>query len=183
VWGSGCIDLCFLDLGINWRWLVGFTYRPLHCWGKSPRYPLQRWLSEPHSRSGRSGEVTITDQAGTRTPTPRMSSQQPVAVASYRGSPLYICNNTEPHFGQMNSPDEVALESLYSVERWGLSDQLRVEWWGLSDQLRVEWRGLSDQLRVERWGLSYQLRGEWWGLSDQLRVEWWGLSDQLRRIL
>jgi hypothetical protein len=29
VWGSGCIDPHFLDLGTSWRWVVSFTPRPL----------------------------------------------------------------------------------------------------------------------------------------------------------
>jgi hypothetical protein len=39
VWGSGCIDPRFLDLGTNWRWVVSFTPLPHYHRGKS-RYPL-----------------------------------------------------------------------------------------------------------------------------------------------
>jgi hypothetical protein len=52
VWGSGCIDPRFLDLGTSWRWLVRFTSRSLYPRGKSPRYPLDRRLGGPQSRSG-----------------------------------------------------------------------------------------------------------------------------------
>jgi hypothetical protein len=38
-------------------------------------YPLDRRLGEPQSRSGRRGEEKILDPTGTRTPTPRSSSQ------------------------------------------------------------------------------------------------------------
>jgi hypothetical protein len=52
VWGSGCIDPHFLDLGTSWRRMVSFTPRPLYPRGKSPRYPLDRRLGGPQSRSG-----------------------------------------------------------------------------------------------------------------------------------
>jgi hypothetical protein len=41
--------------------------------GKRPRYPLDRRLGGPQSRSGRFGEENILDTIGTRTPTPRSS--------------------------------------------------------------------------------------------------------------
>jgi hypothetical protein len=44
-----------LDLGTRWKWVVSFTPRPLHPWGKSPNYPLERRLGVPQSRSGRCG--------------------------------------------------------------------------------------------------------------------------------
>jgi hypothetical protein len=72
VWGSGCIDPHFLDLGTSWRWVVSFTALPLY-----PRYPFYRRLDGPQSRSGRYGEVKIFYPTGTRTPTP--SIVQPVA--------------------------------------------------------------------------------------------------------
>jgi hypothetical protein len=75
VWGSGCIDPNFLDLGTSWRWVVSFTLRSLYPMGKSPRYPLNRRLGGPQSRSGRHGEVKILDPTGTRIPAPQSSSQ------------------------------------------------------------------------------------------------------------
>jgi hypothetical protein len=42
---------------------------------KEPRYPFDRRLGGPQSRSGRSGEEKILDPTGTRTPIPRSSSQ------------------------------------------------------------------------------------------------------------
>jgi hypothetical protein len=74
VWGSGCIDPHFLDLGASWRWVVSFTPRPLYPRRKSPRYPLDRRLGGPQSRSGRRGADKILDLTGTRTPTPWSSS-------------------------------------------------------------------------------------------------------------
>jgi hypothetical protein len=41
--------------------------------GKSPRYPLDKKLGGPQSRSGRCREVKILDPTWTRTPTPRSS--------------------------------------------------------------------------------------------------------------
>jgi hypothetical protein len=51
VWGSGCIDPRFLDLGTSWSWVVSFTSRPLY-----PRDPLDRRLGGPLSRYG--GDTT-----------------------------------------------------------------------------------------------------------------------------
>jgi hypothetical protein len=51
--GSGCINPHFLDLGISWRWVVSFTPRPIYPRGKSPRYPLNKRLCGPQSRSGK----------------------------------------------------------------------------------------------------------------------------------
>jgi hypothetical protein len=59
VWGSGCIDPRFLDLGTSWRLVVSFTPRPLYPRGKSPRYTLDRRLGGPQSRSGRRGEENL----------------------------------------------------------------------------------------------------------------------------
>jgi hypothetical protein len=50
--------------------VVSFTPLPLYPRGKSPRYPLDRRLDGPQSRSGRRGEEKILDPTGTRTPTP-----------------------------------------------------------------------------------------------------------------
>jgi hypothetical protein len=36
--------------------------------GKSPQYPLDRWLGGPQSLPGRLGEEIILDPTGTRTP-------------------------------------------------------------------------------------------------------------------
>jgi hypothetical protein len=45
----------FPDLGTRWRWVVSFTPMPLCRRGKSLRYPLERRLGRPQSRSGRCG--------------------------------------------------------------------------------------------------------------------------------
>jgi hypothetical protein len=55
-YGSGGIASRILDLGTRWRWVVSFTSRPLYPQGKSPRYPLDRKLGGPQSRSGRGGQ-------------------------------------------------------------------------------------------------------------------------------
>jgi hypothetical protein len=57
--------------------VVSFTPRPLYPRGKSPRYPLDRRLGGPQSRSARRGEEKILDPTGTRIPT--SSVVQPVA--------------------------------------------------------------------------------------------------------
>jgi hypothetical protein len=53
---SGCIDPYFLKLSTSWRWVVSFTPRPLYLRGRSPRYPLDKRLGGPQSRSGRRGD-------------------------------------------------------------------------------------------------------------------------------
>jgi hypothetical protein len=52
VWGSGCVDPCFLDLGTSCRCVGSFTTRPINPQDKRPRYPLDRRLCGAHSRSG-----------------------------------------------------------------------------------------------------------------------------------
>jgi hypothetical protein len=52
--GSGCIDPRFLDLGTSWSWVVSFTPRQFHLWGRSPWYPLGR-MGGPQRCFGRYG--------------------------------------------------------------------------------------------------------------------------------
>jgi hypothetical protein len=47
---------CILTLGTRWRCVVSFTTWPLYPRRKSSRYPLNRRVGGPQSRSGRSGE-------------------------------------------------------------------------------------------------------------------------------
>jgi hypothetical protein len=77
---NGCIDPRIPDLGTSWRWVVSFIPRPLYPRGKSPRYPLDRRLGGPQNRSGRRGREKNRAHNGTRTPTPRPSNPQPVAI-------------------------------------------------------------------------------------------------------
>jgi len=58
-WGNGSIAPIILVLGTTRRSVVRFTLRPLYPRGKnSPlrRYPLERTLGGPQSRSQRGGE-------------------------------------------------------------------------------------------------------------------------------
>jgi hypothetical protein len=66
VWGIGCTEPQFLDLGTSWTSVVNFTPRPLY-----PRCPLIGGLVD--HRAGLD-DVKILDSTGTRTPTPRSSS-------------------------------------------------------------------------------------------------------------
>jgi hypothetical protein len=59
-WGSGGIAQRILDLGARWNWVVSFTPRSLYSQGKSPRYPLDRSLGGPQSRSGRGLHIVVT---------------------------------------------------------------------------------------------------------------------------
>jgi hypothetical protein len=54
--GSGGLAQRIFDLGTRWNWVVSFTSRPFYLQEESPRYPLNRRLSGPQSRSGRGGE-------------------------------------------------------------------------------------------------------------------------------
>jgi hypothetical protein len=53
--------------------VVSFTPLPLYPRGKSSRYPLDRRLGGPQSRSGQRGEEKVLDPTGTRTPALRSS--------------------------------------------------------------------------------------------------------------
>jgi hypothetical protein len=64
-----------LDLGTRWRWVVRFTAWPLYPLGKRSRYPLDRRLRGPQSRSGRCG-VQEKSLAPAGNPTP---AAQPIA--------------------------------------------------------------------------------------------------------
>jgi hypothetical protein len=55
-WRSTGTAQCILDLDTRWKWAVSFTPRPLYPQGKSPRYPLDRRVGGPQSRSGCGGE-------------------------------------------------------------------------------------------------------------------------------
>jgi len=55
-WESGDIGQRTLDLGTRWRWVVSFTPWPPYRRGKSPRYPFDRRLGGPQSRSGLGGK-------------------------------------------------------------------------------------------------------------------------------
>jgi hypothetical protein len=68
-WESGGIAPRILDLGTRWRWVVSFTPPSLHPQGNSPWYPLERRLSGPQSRSGRSDEKNSQLLPGLEPPT------------------------------------------------------------------------------------------------------------------
>jgi hypothetical protein len=48
--------------------MVSFTPLPFYPRGKSPQYPLNRWLGGPQSRFQKRGEEKILDPIGARTP-------------------------------------------------------------------------------------------------------------------
>jgi hypothetical protein len=57
--GCGSISINFLDLRTRQSWVVSFTPRLLYSHGKSLRYPLNRRLDGPQSRSERCGGESI----------------------------------------------------------------------------------------------------------------------------
>jgi hypothetical protein len=79
--------------------VVSFTPGPLYPQGKSPRYSLDRRLGEPQSRCERRGEEKILDPTRTRTPTPRSSSPQPVAIPTALSREA-ICSSKKSGFFQ-----------------------------------------------------------------------------------
>jgi hypothetical protein len=74
--------------------VFNFTPRPLYHRGKRPRYPLDRRLGGPQSRSGRFGEEKILDPTGTRTPTPFF-----IIIISGRWSPYWVHAALRPLLG------------------------------------------------------------------------------------
>jgi hypothetical protein len=60
--------------------MFSFTPLSLSPRGNSPRYPLDRRLGEPQSRSGLRGGEKILDPTGPRTPTSLSSIPEPVAI-------------------------------------------------------------------------------------------------------
>jgi hypothetical protein len=67
-----------LHLGTKWRRVASFTPRPFYPRGNGPRYPLDRRLGGPKSRSGRCGvEKDLLPLPGIE---PRSFSTQPVAT-------------------------------------------------------------------------------------------------------
>jgi hypothetical protein len=73
-----------LDHGTWWRWVVSFTPRPLYARRRSPRYPLDRRLGRPQSRSGRrGGEKNLLPLSGIKL----QPSSQSLHRLCYPGSP------------------------------------------------------------------------------------------------
>jgi hypothetical protein len=56
-----------LDFGIRSSWVDSFTPQPIQPRGNLPRYPSDRKLGAPHSRSGRYGEKKNVAFVGNRT--------------------------------------------------------------------------------------------------------------------
>jgi hypothetical protein len=84
----------------NWRWVVSFTLLPLYPPGNNPRYPLDRRLGRPQSRSRRRGEEKILDSTGTSNSDPLVA--QPI-VSRYTDCaiPVFL------HFG-VSSENRIA---------------------------------------------------------------------------
>jgi hypothetical protein len=89
-WESGTMDPHIVHFDTSCRWVVSFTPRPP---GKTP-YPLDRSLGGRQRRSGCCGEVKILDPTWTRTPTPRSSSSQSVAISTVLSRLLKVPEGT-----------------------------------------------------------------------------------------
>jgi hypothetical protein len=70
--------------------------------GKIPRYPLSRRLGGPQNRSGQRGEEKDLASIGTRNPTPRSSSPQPVAIPIAQSKLFAYKKNENNTFGYEN---------------------------------------------------------------------------------
>jgi hypothetical protein len=57
IWRSGGTALHILNLGAIWSWVVSFMRWPQYPQEKDPRYPLDRRMGKPQSRSGRCGWI------------------------------------------------------------------------------------------------------------------------------
>jgi hypothetical protein len=110
--GSGFTDPSLLDLGTSLRRVFSFTPWPLYPWGKSPRYPLDRRLGGPQSRSGWQ-EVKTLAPTGTR----NCDSSVVQSVASrYTGPYCLIIGSNKLHLFRI-------VCSVLAVA-WGLQDCL-----------------------------------------------------------
>jgi hypothetical protein len=78
-----------LDLCTRWRWVVNFTTRRLYPRLKSPRYPLDRRLDGPQSRSGRCRAKKNLFPCRESNPG-RPACSPSLCRLSYLGSPMYI---------------------------------------------------------------------------------------------
>jgi hypothetical protein len=148
--GSGCTDPHFLDLGTSWRWVINFSPRPLYPQGKSHRYPLDRRLGGPQSRSERFGEEKILDPTGTRTPTPR--SSKPVAMPTTL-SRLLVGGCTILKW-ILERDDGMVWIGLMWLEIWISGRLLWTRYWtfGFHEMFRSSW--VAAQLAAPQEGLS-----------------------------
>jgi hypothetical protein len=71
--------------------MVSFTTRPLYPWGKSLRYPLDRRLGGPQSRSGRHGEVKILVYPGTLNSDPSLIQPEASRYTDWATAKLSLC--------------------------------------------------------------------------------------------
>jgi hypothetical protein len=124
VWGSGCVDPHFFDLGTSWRRVVRFMPRPLYPRGKNPLYPLDRKLGGPQNLSGRRGGEKILDPS--QDSNFDSSVIQPVASG-------YTDRDIPAHsiYGKRQEEQEILARCLYmclSTERCshGLGDVIEV---------------------------------------------------------
>jgi hypothetical protein len=155
-YGSGCMDLQYLDLGTSWRW-VKFTPRPLYPQGKSPRYPLDRRLGGPQSQSGWFREEKILHPTGTRTPTPPLGLREVEAptfsdIRLIDGSKL--ASPTRRPFENLKNQSHIATDGLSISKSW-CQTPIWGSWPNIYYSLEItvlfSWGSLSD----ERTGLSF----------------------------
>jgi hypothetical protein len=74
VWGSGCIDPHFLDLGTSWRWVVSFAPLPLYPRERAPTTHFIGCWVDPRAGLDDMEKWKIVYPKGTRTPASPWSS-------------------------------------------------------------------------------------------------------------
>jgi hypothetical protein len=82
-----------LNRGTKWSWVASFTPRPLYSQGKSPRYPLDKRLGGPKSRSGRCGVEKITCPCREWNPESSARSISDWAIPALRQMPVLYPNS------------------------------------------------------------------------------------------
>jgi hypothetical protein len=90
---GGIASRC-LGSGTRWRWVASFTFWPFYPRGKSPRYPLDRRLGGPRSRSELCVDepiVPVTNQ----TIIPLLSIHYPGYITYVVGNLITVISNSD----------------------------------------------------------------------------------------
>jgi hypothetical protein len=157
--------------------MVSFTLRPLYPREKAP-IPLDRRLGGPQRRSGRRGEEKILDLTGTRTPTPRSSSLQPVAIPTTLSRLLKNYHHNYHHHHHRHRFEAVrvlvGMGERRSEYRFFVGKFFGNRFYG---RLRKRWNMKSDFSELCCGEKTY--RGSWLVIS----CLWFGPSDYTARDL
>jgi hypothetical protein len=129
IWGNGCIDPHFLDLGSSWRWVVSFTPWPLYPVERSPSILLYMRLGGLQNWCGQCGEEKILAPIGTwALPLSCLAHNQSRYWSHYPGS---CCLHVQEQ--------RVSQQRVKSGWRWGLYEYvpLKCQWTGTGLQHHI----------------------------------------------